>query len=349
MLKPDGIGDFVLATGALRALAAEYGEQNLLLCVRSILVPLAQSQFPSATILDLPTAAKRRIVNLFARNLAACAPLWMKLRLTPVGASVCLRSMRNYLETLLFYSPRTRRFLAPENLLLAGGRKVRTTVENAARRLHRAELVPYPAPGGAIPREIEAHRRVLSELFGREVSAEEIMPRLQSRQSPAHSFWICAPVTSLASKDYPLPKWRDVFSLLREEAAGREIILAGAEADRGRLEELRKLLEEAGIGPVKVVLPASLVAYMDLIAGAELMMTVDTAAAHLATALDRPTLVVFSGLHLGMFGPWRRSARQAWLLPEDVPAGKKWHAGIAPMRAAMEVRRILKSPAVAPG
>ena len=43
ILKPDGIGDFILVTGALRLLASELGEENLLICVRSVIVPLAKA------------------------------------------------------------------------------------------------------------------------------------------------------------------------------------------------------------------------------------------------------------------------------------------------------------------
>ena len=60
ILKPDGIGDFILVTGALRLLASELGEENLLICVRSVLVPLAKTQFPKARVIELPTAAERK-------------------------------------------------------------------------------------------------------------------------------------------------------------------------------------------------------------------------------------------------------------------------------------------------
>ena len=103
ILKPDGIGDFVLATGALRLLATEFGEENLFICVQSVLVPVARSQFPRATVMELPTAAERKFVNLFLRNFFYCLPLWFRLRRTPVDGAICLRSMRNYLETFLFY------------------------------------------------------------------------------------------------------------------------------------------------------------------------------------------------------------------------------------------------------
>ena len=107
---------------------------------------------------------------------------------------------------------------------------------------------------------------------------------------------------------------------------------------------LRSFFESAGIASARVHIPGDLVEFLNLIAGAELILTVDTAAAHFATALDRACVVLFSGLHSGMFGPWRRSARQRWLLPE-APPGKtkfKWHAGIAPTRVAAQVREVMQ-------
>jgi len=344
ILKPDGIGDFVLASGALRLLARECGEENLILCVKSLLVPLARSQFPRATVMDLPVAAERKVINLFAWNFIACLPVWWRLRTTPVETAVCLRSMRNYLETFLFLSSQAGRRVASENILLRGKRKVRTMVETTANRFFRTELTPYPETAEEMPMEIEAHRRVAECVLQREVAAAEVLPVLHSSAPTGGEYWICAPITNLASKVYPLAKWGEIFRELQPEAAGKKILLTGSEDQRAMLEELQALLREGGLAKAEVFIPADLVAYVDLIAGAEIMLTVDTAAAHFATALNRPALILFSGLHRGMFGPWRRSERQSWLLAEVQPEGKKkkWHAGIAPARAAAEVRALLR-------
>jgi ADP-heptose:LPS heptosyltransferase len=345
ILKPDGIGDFVLATGGLRLLAAEFGEQNLLICVQSILVPFARSQFPQATVIELPTAAERKIVNLFARNFFYCLPLWFKLRRTPVDGAVCFRSMRNYLETFLFYSARTKRFFACENILLRPEKKVRSVVEAGTRRLFRPELVTYPGKVDELPLEIDAHRRLVARILDRPVEASEVLPVLHSTLEKREDCWICAPITS-ASKVYPFPLWKEVFCALKPESLTKRILLVGSEDQRPRLNEMQELLQSAGLAGARALVPGDLVELLNLIAAAELILTVDTAAAHFATALDRPCVVLFSGLHRGMFGPWRRSARQRWLLPEAPPGTAKfrWHAGISPVRVATEVRELMRYP-----
>ncbi len=345
ILKPDGIGDFVLATGGLRTMAATFGEQNLLICVKSALVSLARSQFPEATVIELPTAARRKFVNLFARNLVSCLPLWLKLRTTPVDGAVCLRSMRNYLETLLFYSARTKRFFACENILLRPEKRVRRYVEAAVRKLFRPELIPYPESADEIPLEIEAHRRLVARILDRPVGAREVLPVLRPTIERNEDSWICAPVTN-RSKIYPFALWKDVFCALKPESLPKSILLVGSEDQRQELDDLQTLLRGAGMACVQAHVPGDLVEFLNLIAAGQLILSVDTAAAHFATALDKPCVVLFSGLHRGMFGPWQRSGRQRWLLPE-APPGKakfKWHEGIAPDRVAAEVRNLLQLP-----
>jgi ADP-heptose:LPS heptosyltransferase len=347
ILKPDGIGDFILVTGALRLLASELGEGNLLICVRSVIVPLAKTQFPKASVVELPTAAERKTINLFARNLFYCLPLWFNLRMTRVDAAVCFRSMRNYLETLLFYSAKTRRFFGCENILLRSGRnKVRRSIDTAVRKLFHPHLMPYPEEARHLPLEVEAHRRVVAAILQRAVGPKEVLPRLlPTKDSVQRGVWICAPITE-ASKVYPLPLWRDVFVELRPELAGKSVLLVGSQDQRDALDELASLLRGANVDTAKVHLPADLVELLNLIAAAELVMTVDTAAAHFAAGLDKPCVILFSGLHQGMFAPWQRSTQQRWLLPE-APAGAtkfKWHAGIQPARVAATVRELIKFP-----
>ena len=262
-----------------------------------------------------------------------------------MDAAACFRSMRNYLETFLFYSARTKRFFACENILLRPEKKVRGIVEDGARRLFRPELVAYPRKVDEVPLEIEAHRRLVARILDRPVEASDVLPILRPTLEKEKGCWVCAPVTS-ASKVYPFPLWKEVFCALKPECLTKKILLVGSENQRSRLNDLKALLLSAGIAGAEAVVPGDLVDLLNLIAGGELILTVDTAAAHFATALDKSCVVLFSGLHQGMFGPWRRSARQRWLLPEAPPGMPKfkWHAGISPVRAAAEVRALMQYP-----
>ena len=81
-------------------------------------------------------------------------------------------------------------------------------------------------------------------------------------------------------------RWRDIFTELKPELSGKAVLLVGSEDQCGGLGELESLLRSAGIENAKIHLPEDLVELLDLIAAAELVMTVDTAAAHFAAGLD---------------------------------------------------------------
>ena len=53
ILKPDEIGDFVIATGAIRLLAHRHGEEETTLVVKSELAPLAGFNHPQFTVAKL--------------------------------------------------------------------------------------------------------------------------------------------------------------------------------------------------------------------------------------------------------------------------------------------------------
>ena len=74
ILKPDAIGDFILASGCIRLIARKSGEENLVLAVRSDVASLAKSQFPKALVLPLTLREKRRILNVTTVNILHSLP-----------------------------------------------------------------------------------------------------------------------------------------------------------------------------------------------------------------------------------------------------------------------------------
>ncbi|MFM8655725.1 MAG: hypothetical protein ACKOD5_01120, partial [Chthoniobacterales bacterium] len=60
VIKPDEIGDFVMAIGAIRLLAEHYGEQDTTLVVKSEVAPLAQREFSKAGVIPVANSSKRK-------------------------------------------------------------------------------------------------------------------------------------------------------------------------------------------------------------------------------------------------------------------------------------------------
>jgi len=341
IFKPDGIGDFILSTGAIRVMADAVGEARLTLVVRDLLVPLARAQFPAACVVGLPIAEKRRVLNLFVLNLYRSLGPIREVRRTRFDAAVSFRHMRSYMQSLTFFSVRAARYFASENLLARNRRFGRSVVERLIQTGRAPVEVPYPDVLRGQPTEMEAHRRIVSAVLNREVSFEEILPVLKAEPG-SNAYRLCAPISTMEAKDYPFAQWVEAFRLTD---AGRRLplVLTGSLAQRPRLEELARSLKDAGMADVEVRLPGDLPAFVDLVAGAAAVFTVDTAAAHIAAALDRPLLVLFSGLQSGMFAPWQHSERQCWLeaLPKTRERRGRWCDRLPPSMVAEAIGRTL--------
>jgi ADP-heptose:LPS heptosyltransferase len=331
ILKPDGIGDFVLASGAIRRVAGEFGEEELVLAVLPLVAPLAAMQFPRATVVDLRLLARRRKLNLFLANLLRVAPHWAWLLGRRFDAAISLRHARPYLHSFLLASLRARRLVVVRNQLAAHGEAARSTVEALLWRLRRVRPLPYPAGIEFVPLEIEAHRRVIGSLIGQPVTWPEVRPVLRATPRGGADILLC-PASSKRAKDFPPERWAEVFQNLPPAWRGRRILLAGGPGQEPVLAEFEAALRPGGFAHATTATPMSLPDFTGLVAGASLVLTVDTAAAHIACALDRPCVILFSGTHRGVYAPWTSSDRQVWI--EPVPGGpvprkkKDWHLGI---------------------
>ncbi|MEY2905552.1 MAG: hypothetical protein RLZZ408_23 [Verrucomicrobiota bacterium] len=359
LFKPDGIGDFFLSSGVIRLLAREFGEENLTIATLPVMESVVRGQFPRAAFIPLPIRKRRVILNVFVANCIRCFPIWLTLLRSSHDVSISLRHMRDYLMNVLFYSLPSPRRLVCDNQLLGNGRPVRRWTERAFTAVFRPMVLPYPpvdpnepGVGGGVPRELEANRRLVSRALGRDVGIAEIWPELKrvgevsSGGAPGGSYWLCAPFANGGGKDYPSERWAELFRTL----AGREnipaLLLTGSREQRGRLEEFSRLISEScpqAASRISIVHPSDLQKFIDLIAEADLVLTVDTAAAHAATALDRHAVVLYSGQQYGVFGPWVRSGRQRWVQPEKGSLGRNdWHLTLPPGMVADAVGEVLK-------
>ena len=331
LFKPDGIGDFFLSSGIVRLMAREYGEENLTITVLPIMEQVVRAQFPGATVISLPLRRQRILLNLFVANCLRCFPSWIRLLGTKADVSISLRHMRDYLMSVLFFSVRSKKCLIVSNELLGNGRRVRRWTEAVFCWLFSPTVIAYPEARQGVPRELEANRLLASAALGRDVDTSEVWPELKPIGKPPldHPYWVCAPFSSSPGKDYPLERWADLFDSLQQKGILNRLILTGSKDQKPQLERFLQLLQ--GISPSFhsipcLLLPDTLQDFIDLLAGASWVMTVDTAAAHAAAALDRNTLILFSGQHSGTYAPWVRSSRQHWMMPDPTRKEVPWYS-----------------------
>lgn len=326
--KVDRIGDFVLATGAIHLLRAHFGPEQCRLIVSAEVASLAGAEFPDLPPWTIPSSA--------AGVWREMRPLRRRLEQEWAGETfthlICLRHASSlYRDLSLSWIPADRwHGLGP-----------RPTAASLHAGNRPEQPREYP-PATATPwsRELLAHKIILERLLGREVSWDEIRPRLNHVRPAAGSAVVFCPFGGEAIRDYPtaswLAAWRGAFP------PGTEVRLLGPAGRHADLQSLATALRASG-ADVHVPGPMTLLEFVQQIAEARLILTVESAAAHLATALHQPAVVVTGGGHHGWFAPWGEGVRQRWVQHPLPCFGCNWDC----TRPAVECLRDLPPAAVA--
>ena len=310
IVKVDRLGDFVLALAAIRQALIHFGEEQCLLLISPQVEPFAVREFPRTPRLVLPPAVGHKRLLWEGRKARAL------LRDIACEEVVCFRHQRwDWDELMLLWLGGQRCHVLddPENLDYFAARN---TFSFPA--WPRVNFVPPPLPaetatGARWCRELWMHRQLLAGVTGREVSAEEVLPRFERMgRLPTTAGILVSPLGSHALRDFPETQLGDALQTLRRHSAS-PIMLYGDASQRPRLLRLAERLRARGLDQVECAATRGTVEFAEAISQAELVLTVETSTAHIATALDRPTIVLIGGGHYGQFAPWRRSARQIWL------------------------------------
>lgn len=299
--KVDRLGDFVLALSAIRQIVQHEGAENCVLMISPYAEALARREFPDVVQVQIRyeyTGAisvwryfrGRAMEELFCRG---------------VNMLICLRHQRT----------------ARENASLAAIPASQTwgtiDFQPSSQASHWDRLsfdhgISHEEPDPGEPWELARHRTLLSHYLGRRVNHSEILPSLTPGWVPRGEFVSVAPFGSNAIRAFPR-------SLL--VAAGRylwhthqlRLGLLSPPSEVPRYQELARELTEFGVPGTEVRVCASLEELIQSISLSRLVLSVETATAHLATAMDVPLVTLIGGGHLGWFGPWQRSKRQQWL------------------------------------
>jgi ADP-heptose:LPS heptosyltransferase len=94
--------------------------------------------------------------------------------------------------------------------------------------------------------------------------------------------------------------------------------------------------------------PVPLPDFLQSIAEARLVLTVDTAAAHMACALDTPAVIISAGQHPGVYAPYSKNGHQHWIIPPPGLPRNEWRQHFTPEMVADCVRSVFLLQAVSP-
>jgi heptosyltransferase-1 len=146
-----------------------------------------------------------------------------------------------------------------------------------------------------IPKElhaVERNRRLAAAALGYSLNDLPLdygvgAPPLHADWLPEGDYAVLLTATSRADKEWPEENWRALGTALI--ATGLRCVLPGGNApERQRASRLAQTLGRAVAAP-----PLNLTALAGLLAGAKLVVGVDTGLVHLSAALGRPTLAIY--------------------------------------------------------
>jgi ADP-heptose:LPS heptosyltransferase len=185
--------------------------------------------------------------------------------------------------------------------------------------------IDYPEKReGSFCRELVASQAIIQQI--QSCSREDVLPSITSVLVNQQGYLLCSPISSHVEKDFPKDTLRTVLSEEKIDHFSK-VIITGVRNDLTKIQGLIDFIKnetDADHLVLESKFPDSLSSYIEMIANAYAVLTVDTATAHIATALDKPTVVLLGGGHFDSFGPWFRSSKQTWVYNKLPCYGCEW-------------------------
>jgi hypothetical protein len=302
--KVDRLGDFVLALGAIRAIADIAGEENCLLFHGSAAAEIAQLEFPRLAKVEVPCLDGKLWVT--RRNLEAV----MSREIVAAGVDqlICLRHFR-----ALFDEIALQMIPATEVWTVRNSPLYKLDYELVRRRYEGDVVIERPAneDNDSLCEDIRCHQSLLQHWAGYFFAGRDIRPRLQRPPVERRPVLTLAPFGSDRLRDLP-PESVAACSVHFREAGGLELELLSPPGAIDRYEGYaRRLMEHGAKASIRVTKTSE--DLIEAIHSSAALLTTETATAHIAVALDHPLVCPLGGGHFGYFAPWRRSDRQVWV------------------------------------
>lgn len=302
--KADRLGDFALAVSAIRLIVDHEGADRCLLIIASPAEELAAREFPDVervTVNPWPNSITR-----YMRE-ARRTPLFTR----GVTRLICLRHFLALSECAIVGAiPATETWGSPNASLARepGHWLGYVPFDHMCRRYEQKDAEPW---------ELVRHRAVVGTYLGMHVAPNKILPRIQPRLGVPDGPRSVAisPFGSNPIRDLPFPLLVAAARHLRK-CHGLHVRLLAPRQDSDRYRTLASDLDRAGAGHVDVEVCGTTNSLIDALAKSTLVLSTETATAHLASALDLPMVAIIGGGHFGWFAPWARTHRQRWLTNE---------------------------------
>jgi ADP-heptose:LPS heptosyltransferase len=292
VLRPDGIGDFVLWCETARFLREVYAPRKIILAANQLFADLAESTGYFDQVIPFDIRAIRRNLVYHVK---------MLFTLSRVQPTIILHPVLHRLQFHDVSEAFVRAIPACEVVgwaLEQGGTKAQRKDERIYTRLIQREY------GG---RAVHVHNATFLMALGAKQSPAQT-PRLPFLKAlpiaallPAQAYFVLFPAASSAKKRWPAEAFAEIGRRLHA-ATGWVGWVAGAQHD---VALCAAVCQTAGGCLKNCAGELSLPQLAELIRGARLLLSNDTGAAHIGGACQTPTVCILGGGHYGEFLPYK--------------------------------------------
>lgn len=301
IFKPDGIGDFILATGAIRWVV-DREQRPVVLLTSSDAAELARAQFPNLLVHSLPGSVRRKPFDSVAYLRAA----WQVASRYGGSELVCLRHSLNQNDHIVL------RWLQPFRSFGAVNSPITPKLPVGAPRFTFTDPVEYPPARDKLPTEVCAHRNVLRAFCTSEevVENESMFPfLLVDRCRPTRRLTIF-PHTNLKLRNFPIERLAGVVNTI-DRRLYSDIAVCGSVHDHEHMQLFLTLLD-AKTNP-HLIHTKSILEAVSLIESSAAVLTMDSAPAHIAICCGTPSVSILAGGQYGHFAPYGDPDTNVWL------------------------------------
>lgn len=324
VLRPDNIGDMVLFSGAFRHLRSLYPDATISLAARTAVRNLVERCSHLDEIVPWETLVPNwSRIAWWLRGYPRTRFALREIR----GAVYAVRRSRRWDRLIVPVRSPTEEILwfvrhsgIPDATGIAGCHV------NLFGSKYRSEAIysrcMHLEPEALGCHELETTRQFLSFLRGGEaVGPGEVFPVfwtddedrrfaeavLAEREEPRGITAALVPGAASRNREWKLENYTEVFDSL---PSVRRIVILGGRADIEKADRLRNLLRGRGAGRSVIVLAGktTLRQTVEIIRRCRLLIGVETAALHIATALGVASVGILGGGHFGRFYPWGNPA-----------------------------------------
>ncbi len=297
IVRLDNIGDFIVWLDAARAIVEHFKSQGMHV---TLLGSASWSSFASElAVFDEVLALDQ---HAFKHNVRYRRRLLTSVRQASFG-TVLQPTMNRQAE---MGDAVVRVTGATERIGVALGHGTAQRIESSADRRLYTKLLPAPPQGHG---EMQANAWVVRELTGTNYQAKvaELGSAIDAgclgdlaESIPTSPYVVLFPGASAAGRQWPQERFASLARRCFEES-GLPVLICGGPGD---ISIAKSAAEAAGTGVTSIAGATNLQQLTTVIAGAQLLVSNETSAVHIAAAVGVPSVCIVGGGHFGRFLPY---------------------------------------------